>query len=162
MNTRDMRQSRSTGPLTSGALAPASLAPLLTRAEFRARVRPPGGLWRTLWASFTPAVALSFLLIAGGLASILPLAALGARLGVGRSLPWWWAFPIGWGIMLAAIPVLRWDTRRRVRRRGLVCPGCGESLVSTSLHGGDRARHELVIATGRCPHCGTTVLCADA
>lgn len=154
---RDMQPAASRGsPGERGPALPGTV-PLLTRAEFRARVRPPGGPWRHLWATFTPAVALGFLLIVGGLASIMPLAELGARLGVDRYLPWWWVFPVGWGVMLAALPVLKRDAARQLRRRGLICPHCGEPLVGTSLHGGT-ARHELVMATGRCPHCGAAVL----
>lgn len=138
--------------------APRSGGRLLTREEFRARVRPPGGVWRNLRAGFTPAVALGFALLVGGLGGMLPLFEFGERHGFGRYLPWWWVLPVCWGVMYAGLPIMRRDLLRRLRGRGLLCPSCAEPLITVSPHLGGTPREEIVMATGRCPSCGATVL----
>lgn len=67
-----------------------------------------------------------------------------------------WPTPIGLSTVaflvfcvFGGIPLLGWYTHRLAQKLGMDCPHCRKSIAGMSA---------LVIATGKCGHCGETVL----
>jgi hypothetical protein len=67
----------------------------------------------------------------------------------------------GWAIIAGLNALMLRRYRARVVRHGLVCPECFKPLVQfIEPHG--RKRADRVLASGRCPGCGTNVLAPGA
>ena len=93
----------------------------------------------------------------GGLLAAESLIVVGEYLGWSASLSPIFFFG-GWAVMLAAGAEL-WRRSRSLRRRyRFECPTCHAELLDGLRGPRAMARAEVVIATGTCTHCGTTIL----
>ena len=157
---------RRDAPVARPAATRAVEAALLTRAEFQARLFPHGRGWRAMlqWPSPRQALgyALALALGIGPLVLVMPMVEWVARAAPQLPLPWWWAFPPCWGLMLLGLWVLRRTTVTSLRAQGLTCAACDAPFLDLQPPLGGAARHELVMATGRCPRCGVRVVREDA
>ena len=50
------------------------------------------------------------------------------------------------GFLIGNLVVLFWVTKRRARKFGILCPGCGKPLTQVA--------GQIAVATGNCGHCG--------
>ena len=140
---------------------------LPTRRELHARLFPAGMRWRALLhrplGDAPVRLLIALALGVGGIALQLPLFDLGARLGWNAYLPWWWALPPCFGLMLLSIRMITRGAVADARRRGLACHACNTPLGGYPAFDPVGLRHaahriELVMTTGRCPSCGARVV----
>jgi hypothetical protein len=65
------------------------------------------------------------------------------------------AFGILFGFVAIRGIVMHLIHKRIMAKFGLPCPGCGKPLVPLN---GSNATSQILIATGKCGHCGATLI----
>lgn len=68
----------------------------------------------------------------------------------------------GWALLIGLNVLMARRYRARVARYGLACPGCSKPLVQYAEPRFGSRRADGVLASGRCPDCGTRVFAPEA
>jgi hypothetical protein len=93
----------------------------------------------------------------GGLALGPALMSLGGLLGWSSRLEPYFFFG-GWAVIIGC-GILIWRRERKVRRHyQFACPACQATLLDGIRDETALARVEVIIATGNCPRCGSSIL----